>query len=390
MTTNSNQEKSKDIEIDLIISDAYFYDELMRLISSKQSNGILIFGIIPYISLFTIESYTYIKKVLPHHLRNLSKDNEKIIRNARMRLKFFDDSNNKVDGTFYLLDEISEFLKDWFINSHKGSLASIRKKMQPDMGISFYGNHIVGSTHTGLLLSGLEKLQISEEFEDTKDKNGKTLYMVAKELGEYLGWLKRLPEFESIKTNNFKYEFEDSQFYYQDVKSDEFFSSIFNKNDQNSINLSLLLFLSIVNFIDHIFVKIISEDVMYSFFKIKFITLYHLASSFKKLESYCYPKNTLSNDSKEFLKKILKDKDLKMIQSKTELRNILVHYKIEKNSDFYFSGNFNFKNLIEYFFDGHTFEEIDEKLNYQIKRISLVLEQWSNWSLDSSHYSRYF
>ena len=236
----------------------------------------------------------------------------------------------------------------------------------------------------------MEKLQISEEFEDTKDKNGKTLYMVAKELGEYLGWLKRLPEFESIKTNNFKYEFEDSQFYYQDVKSDEFFSSIFNKNDQNSINLSLLLFLSIVNFIDYIFVKIIPEDVMYSFFKIKFITLYHLASSFKKLESYCYPKNTLSNDSKEFLKKILKDKDLKMIQSKTELRNILVHYKIEKNSDFYFSGNFNFKNLIEYFFDGHTFEEIDEKLNYQIKRISLVLEQWSNWSLDSSHYSRYF
>jgi hypothetical protein len=390
MTTNSNQEKSKEIEIDLIISDAYFYDELMRLISSKQSNGILIFGIIPYISLFTIESYTYIKKVLPHHLRNLSKNNEKIIRNARMRLKFFDDSNNRVDGTFYLLDEISEFLKDWFINSHKGSLASIRKKMQPDMGISFYGNHIVGSTHTGLLLSGLEKLQISEEFEDTRDKNGKTLYMVAKELGEYLGWLKRLPEFESIKTNNFKYEFEDSQFYYQDVKSDEFFSSIFNKNDQNSINLSLLLFLSIVNFIDHIFVKIIPEDVLYSFFKIKFITLYHLASSLKKLESYCYPKNFLSNESKEFLKKILKDKDLKMIQSKTELRNILVHYKIEKNSDLYFSGNFNFKNLIEYFFDGHTFEEIDKKLNYQIKRISSILEQWSNWSLDSSKYSRYF
>jgi len=390
MTTNSNQEKSKDIEIDLIISDADFYNELMRLISSKQSNGILIFGIMPYISLFTIESYTYIQKLLPHHLRNLSKDNEKIIRNARMRLKFFDDSNNRVDGTFYLLDEISEFLKDLFINSHKGSLASVKKALQPDMGISFYGNHIIGSTHTGLLLSGLEKVQLSEAFEDTEDNTNSIFYIVGNELGEYLGWLKRLPEFKSIKTNNFKYEIEDSQFYYQDVKSDQFFSSIFNKNDQNSINLSLLLFLSIVNFIDHIFVKIIPEDVLYSFFKIKFITLYHLASSLKKLESYCYPKNFLSNESKEFLKKILKDKDLKMIQSKTELRNILVHYKIEKNSDLYFSGNFNFKNLIEYFFDGHTFEEIDKKLNYQIKRISSILQQWSNWSLDSSKYSRYF
>ncbi len=246
------------------------------------------------------------------------------------------------------------------------------------------------STHTGLLLSGLEKVQLSEEFEDTEDNTTKILYMVGKELGEYLGWLKKLPEFKSIKTNAFKYEIEDSKFYYQDVKSDEFFSSSFNKSDQNSINFSLLLFLSTVNFIDHIFTRIISEDVVYSFFKIKFIMLYHLASSLKKLESYCYPKNSLSNDSKEFLKKILKDKDLKMIQSKTELRNILVHYKIGKNSDLYFSGDFNFKTLIEYFFNGHTFEEIDGKVNHQIKRISSILEQWSNWSLDSSQYSRYF
>jgi hypothetical protein len=79
-----------------------------------------------------------------------------------------------------------------------------------------------------------------------------------------------------------------------------------------------------------------------------------------------------------------------MIQSKTELRNILVHYKIGKNSDLYFSGDFNFKTLIEYFFNGHTFEEIDGKVNHQIKRISSILEQWSNWSLDSSQYSRYF
>jgi hypothetical protein len=171
MTINNIQKQLKTLEINLIRKDIGFYDRLIELTSKKQSNGILIFGMIPYISLFTIESYTYIQKVLPHHLRNLSKDNEKIIRNARMRLKLFDDSNNRVDGTFYLLDEISEFLKDLFINSHKGSFASIKKALQPDMGISFYVNHIVSSTrHWFSLIIRMKSLQDKDLTENTKLK----------------------------------------------------------------------------------------------------------------------------------------------------------------------------------------------------------------------------
>jgi hypothetical protein len=119
--------------------------------------------------------------------------------------------------------------------------------------------------------------------------------------------------------------------------------------------------------------------------------LYHLASSLERLQNYGYPKNILSDDSKVFLKTILKNEDLKMIKSKTTLRNIFVHYKIETKIllDFDFSSDFNFKSLVEYFFNGYKFEEIDNKVNSQIKRISLILEEWLNWSLNSSEYSQF-
>jgi len=157
------------------------------------------------------------------------------------------------------------------------------------------------------------------------------------------------------------------------------------------INYTLLLFLSMTNFIDHLFIRVKISHHAYSLFKIKFIMLYHLASSLERLQNYGYPKNILSDDSKVFLKTILKNEDLKMIKSKTTLRNIFVHYKIETKIllDFDFSSDFNFKSLVEYFFNGYKFEEIDNKVNSQIKRISLILEEWLNWSLNSSEYSQF-
>ena len=356
-----------------------FYFDFMEQFSKNKSANILVFGIIPYISLFTIESYRYIQKILPHYAIELPKEQELIIRASRVRIKLFDDSNNKVDGTFDLLDEIAKFHEDLYRDNYS------------NMGIFFYGNHIIGSTHTGLFLSGLRKIELLEDFGDSIDRIGQVLHTVSRELGKYLGWVKTLPEFQSVQTNCFKYDTQDFQLYYQDVKSEKFLSLSFNKTGNESINYTLLLFLSMTNFIDHLFIRVKISHHAYSLFKIKFIMLYHLASSLERLQNYGYPKNILSDDSKVFLKTILKNEDLKMIKSKTTLRNIFVHYKIETKIllDFDFSSDFNFKSLVEYFFNGYKFEEIDNKVNSQIKRISLILEEWLNWSLNSSEYSQF-
>lgn len=123
--------------------------------------------------------------------------------------------------------------------------------------------------------------------------------------------------------------------------------------------------------------------------QIKFITLYHLASSLERLQNYCYPQNLLTEASKKYLKNILKNKDLKNIISKTDLRNILVHYNLAKIPNSLLSPSFNLTKLVEYSFRGESFEEIDKKVDDQITRISDILEQWLNWSVKPSEFSRW-
>jgi hypothetical protein len=113
-----------------------------------------------------------------------------------------------------------------------------------------------------------------------------------------------------------------------------------------------------------------------------------LSSSLKKLQDYCYPKQLLTEQSKEYLMMILKNKELKKI-TRQDLRNILVHYKLEKVPNTLLDSDFGLKNLVEYFFDGQRFEEIDQKINEQIIRISDILEQWLNWNVKSNQFSKW-
>ncbi|MBD2694559.1 hypothetical protein [Anabaena catenula] len=383
-----NNSAAIEFELNLIKSDVHFYHDFMPKFLKQQSAGTLIFGLMPYLSLFTVESYNYLQKTFPDYTKTMSFEYEQIIRNSRMRVKFFDDTINKVSGTFELLDWISEFYEEWFINSHKGCLSSLKRYLQPDLGIFAYDGHIIGSTHTGFLFTGLGKENLSKNGEDMTAIIGNVLYSVAQELGAYLAQLCTWTEFVPIKTNSFSYIIQDDKLGYKDVKSVDFFPSVFNRYDTTSINFSLLLFLSTINFIRHILTRLMA-NYPEIFFKLKFITLYHLASSLERLQNYCYPQNLLTEISKHYFKNILNDKELKKIRSKIELRNILVHYQLAKIPNSLLSPSFNLKYLVEYFFSGESFEEIDKKVDDQISRISDILEQWLNWSIKPNEFLRW-
>jgi hypothetical protein len=383
--SSQNNSAAIEFEWNLIRSDASFYVDFILQLCKQESVGVLIFGLIPYLSLVTVESYNYIEKKFPDYAKEISFEYKKIISSSRMRVKFFDDTANKVSGSFELLDWISELHEDWFINSHKGYLSSLKKYLQPDLGIFTYNGHIIGSTHTGLFFTGLGKENLSENGEDREEIFRDLLYSVAQELGGYLAQLSTGAEFISVKTNKFQYTIQDDKLGYKDIKSVDFFPSVFNRCDTTSINFSLLLFLSTINFTRHILSRLMnySPEIL---FKIKFITLYHLVSSLEKLKNYCYPKNLLTESSKQYFESIIKNTDLKRIRSQTELRNILVHYQPIKIPNSLLSPSFNLTNLVEHFFSGESFEEIDKKVDDQIIRISDILEQWLNWSIKPNEF----
>ncbi|MEM7715999.1 MAG: hypothetical protein AAF349_20905 [Cyanobacteria bacterium P01_A01_bin.68] len=260
MSIHNNLEKLE-FELKLISDETSFYLDFVSKLPQHKSASILIFGIIPYLSLFVVETYSYIKNKFPYNSYISSIKYMEIIRNSRMRTKFFDDKMNQISGTFELLDWISEFHKEWHIHSHKNPSLSLKKTLQPDLGLFTYNTHIIGSTHTGLLLTGLEKENISQGIEDITEILGHTLHSVSHQLGKYLSLLSKCPELKLDNINSFKNQLHDDQLFYIDVKSEIFFKSIFNCSEHTSINFSLLLFLSTINFFEFILQKTFQFEV---------------------------------------------------------------------------------------------------------------------------------
>ncbi len=71
------------------------------------------------------------------------------------------------------------------------------------------------------------------------------------------------------------------------------------------------------------------------------------------------------------------------------MRNILVHYELQKVPDDLISYGLNLKKLVEYFFDGESFAKIDKKLDQKMIHISVILEKWLNYSIAESDLSQW-
>jgi len=218
------------VELDSIRKDAHFYLELLANLHNQESSGVLIPSLIPYYSLFTIESHKHLQKIRPQYALSLSDKFQTIIRSSRMRTKFFDDTRRKVDGTFELLDWIANFHRKWHISGHRGCLASIKRAIQDDLGMFFYQGHVVGSTHTGILNLGYSRGDLPATSESISSAIGTLSFSVGKELGEYIAKVVSFPEFmpDSTELKSIDYNLQDEMLGYMDVKSSKYLTSIFN------------------------------------------------------------------------------------------------------------------------------------------------------------------
>ena len=354
----------------------------MLQLNSYKSSGILIFGMVPFLSLFVVETYNYLQNTLPAYATALSKPHERIIRSSRMRTKFFDNSAKRVDGMFELLSWIAQFHHEWHIGKHKGFLAPIKKALQDDLGIFVYDGHIIGSTHTGLINLGFETGDLPTTDGEISATIGSLSRSIGVEIGSYIARLSQWPEFAFDRSNTsyFAYKIADEKLGYKDERSTWYFSAIFNGAGVTEINFSLLLFLATINFLGYIFKQLVINSPV-TLFKLKFITLHHLSSSLEKLRNYYYPKGVLTDRSKKYFQAILEDKDLKSIKRQSLLRNILVHYKIDGLPDNSLSYTAKLYGLVEYFVNGATYDDVNRKLDDQITRVSLLLEEWLNWKI---------
>lgn len=386
----TNISTTRSVELELIRHDVSFYLDVMSNLAHKQSIGVLIFGLVPYLSLFTVETYKYLQSVYPSYARTLSQKHRDIINASRTRTKLFDDTEKHVDGVLELLKWIMKFNEEWHINEHKGFLAPLKRALQDDLGIFFYDGHIIGSTHIGLFNMGYEEKHLPATSLEISKILPPLSYSIGEGLGSYLGQLSSFPEFKPSSFGvNFSYNIKDEKLKYRDQKAEKYFEAVFNSNKTVDLNFSLFLFLATLNFLRYIFNNIVMDSPI-TLFKLKFITLYHTASSLEKLKKYFYHKEHLSARSKAYFEKVLRDEDLEYLKRQKKFRNILVHYKIEEILENSLDSNLTLYGLVEHYFDGRTYDEIIRTLDEQIERISSILEEWIDWKAIPSQLSSWW
>lgn len=368
-------------ELDLIQEDALFLTQMFLELSKEKHSSILFPSLIPYLSLFTIESYQYFQAYSPTIALKLS-SHEEIIRRSRMCIKFFEDKNKQIDEIFDTLNWIIRFYENYHVKNHTGLLAPLKKLLQTDLGLFFYEHHLFGSNYTGLFNMGFSEHDLPKNQNEISSVLKNLNFSVAYELGTYAaGVLNALgTDLAKKEVAFFDYRLESDSLGYVDKKSKNFLTTIFNGPQNIQLNLTLLIFLTQSMFLSRM-LEMLTNSPSYSSFKFRYLTVYHLYTSLKRLQNYSYPRNLLTNSSKAFLQEIIGNQEIKWLVKDQKFRNILVHYALQDFSETHLSAQIPLFGLVEYFYDGASFVDIASQVNQQLTRVCDLLEEWLSWEV---------
>src|SRR5262245_49295428 len=113
----------KQLELEMVDNDLLFFYDLVQKTSSAKEIDTLVFGLVPYYSLFILESYKYICSVMPNYEVAAKRKHQDIITSSRHQVKLFDGAQQNVQDVMKSIDMVIKLYLDWFVNSHKGFLS---------------------------------------------------------------------------------------------------------------------------------------------------------------------------------------------------------------------------------------------------------------------------
>lgn len=370
------------LETVLIAEDIIFCLDLIRLINTHEHKAVLVFGLIPFASHLVIDTYEYFRDANLEYSKTLKINFEKVIRESRARIKLVDNIT-EIDN---LMEEIVAFHKRIFIEEHKGALGWLKRWLATDLGLFFYKQHLISNSHIATLIGNTNLLSI-QSMNEFKQNAPSISQSFGEGLGKYIAQihndlsLNNFSQHPSVQ-NNIVF----NELTHRDVKSDKFYKAGFNGEIAFNINWHLYWILTTVNFLRYVLPDL-TFDTSNTVLKMKFFTLYHAVASLKKIQSYGWSENLLTSRSKHFLQQIVADPDLKPFVKRSKkvktFRNTVVHYQLKDFPKSSMNPNVRLYGLVEYYFDGSTFEELDKFLNNQLRQISEILELWEIESSNS-------
>ena len=261
--------KVKDAELQLLAKDAIFFRSLGERLKDDENIGSLIFSFVPYLSLFTWESASYLDANFQNKNQLLNKNFGEQIRSSRHRIKLFENP----DELLKLISWARKYHRELFIESHTGILAPLKRAIQPDLGIYTYDKEFYGSSLLALVNLGFDIDSFPTVAEFKNRETNELFHDFGLLIGSYSSELITI-----MGLNQFKYDFKldmprAALFHYGDKKANPFFKNSFNGNKEADLNSVLFILYLSISFLVNVFDKfIISNPEPY--LKIKYITLY--------------------------------------------------------------------------------------------------------------------
>lgn len=171
----------------------------------------------------------------------------------------------------------------------------------------------------------------------------------------------------NIKSKNYRIRFKD---FNTNKKS---FTTISKLQYGKDISLILLHVLSNINFVRFILIDMLENNTY--LFKTKYISLYYSIRSIEKIIEV-FNKNSVDYSTYSLLKKCV-DSSKSLLNSK--FRNCIMHYRYDLNGEYliddkYLNLNVKLYGLVETFFNGMTYAEIDLMVTERLVQLSDIIE----------------
>jgi hypothetical protein len=320
----------------LIAADAKFFSNLVLNPRLAHVRPTVLLAAMPFLGAFLYESIAYVKEETPGTLQNLQ-SHQGLLRAMRMGMKLLDGDPRSLEDILRESDELVALVKRWYEGPHRGLLGPLKRWLQPDLGIFFWNNDVINTTHVSLLNLGL-----TTEILSTLSRETVGPYMRREAVGygndvvQVLDELGMLQELDTAAHTP-----EDGQGRalpptgYRDLKSSRFFESVARRAapEPSAVGVGVLLslILSRIN-TARVIVPRLALDNETAAFKIRFVSLFHAVTSLQVLLTWHHQNSFLHPEAVRQFKAMLGNDSIRSVRGRTKLRNNLVHYRVVSES----------------------------------------------------------
>jgi hypothetical protein len=368
---SSGVDLAEQTTLSLIAADAEFFRDFFLGPRFEQIRDVAILALMPFISAFTFESSEYIKRKDPAVVRALEAYKD-LLRTSRLRLKLLDDNRKSLDEVLDNASELAAVNSSWMMQSHRGLLGPLKRLIQPDLGIYFMQDEVFCTTHVAFLNLGFSKEALAAS-SLSMENLGPYLRDTSEDYGRYLALLlSKLGVGNRVSDSARDAPLPPIGF--RDVKSGRLYRAMARRAVPHRVPVCLLLtaILSQVN-TARTLVPTIAGRNQVAAFKVSFASLFHAASSLRKLLDQNREDPLLLPDAARQIGATLDADPVRNVFENRFLRNTLVHYGVHKSTVPQLSANLPLFGLVEALAQGKSLAAVANDVEIGLDRVAEVL-----------------